>query len=139
MEFSKPAIRVEDTRTDLNLDEKKKLLEVFPLDNKFPQLIEIHTEEFSAVCPGTGLPDIAVIDIEYIPEKLCIELKSLKFYFFSFRNDPIFQEPVTDIIFGHLLEVLQPKYLKISVQYNIRGGFLTTTHAQFGEKNFSVG
>ncbi len=132
---NKPEILIADTRKNYNLDEKYKLLETFEIDNQYAQLIKIQTKEFSAVCPGTGLPDIADITIEYIPDKKCVELKALKYYFFSFRNDAIFQEPVTDIIFGHLLRCLEPKYLRIEVIYNIRGGFLTTTFAEFGNKD----
>ncbi|GIV44451.1 MAG: hypothetical protein KatS3mg035_1574 [Bacteroidia bacterium] len=132
---NKPEILISDTRRNYNLDEKFKILDTFEIENQYAQLIRIQTKEFSAVCPGTGLPDIADITIEYIPNKKCVELKSLKYYFFSFRNDAIFQEPVTDIIFGHLLKCLEPKYLRIEVVYNIRGGFLTTTFAEFGNKN----
>jgi 7-cyano-7-deazaguanine reductase len=119
----------------LDLEAKYKLLETFEIENQYTQLIKIQTKEFSAVCPGTGLPDIAEITIEYIPQKKCVELKALKYYFFSFRNDAIFQEPVTDVIFGHLLKCLEPKYLRLEVIYNIRGGFLTTTFAEYGDKN----
>ncbi len=131
---NKPEIFIADTRKNFNLEDKFKLLETFEIENQYAQLIKIQTKEFSAVCPGTGLPDIADITIEYIPNKKCVELKALKYYFFSFRNDAIFQEPVTDIIFGHLLKCLEPKYLRIEVIYNIRGGFLTTTFAEFGNK-----
>lgn len=132
---NKPEIIIADTRKYLNLEEKYQLLQTFEIHNEFVQLIKIQTKEFSAVCPGTGLPDIAEITIEYIPNKKCVELKALKYYFFSFRNDAIFQEPVTDIIFGHLLKCLEPKYLRLEVVYNIRGGFLTTTYAEYGNKN----
>lgn len=135
MESSKPTILIQDTRRQLALDEKFKILETFEIENQYHQLIKIYTKEFSAVCPGTGLPDIAEVTIEYIPNKRCVELKALKYYFFSFRDDAIFQEPVTDVIFGHLLRALQPHYLKIEITYNIRGGFLTTTEASYGDKS----
>jgi 7-cyano-7-deazaguanine reductase len=133
--MDKPEILISDTRKHLDLEAKYKLLETFEIENQYTQLIKIQTKEFSAVCPGTGLPDIAEITIEYIPQKKCVELKALKYYFFSFRNDAIFQEPVTDVIFGHLLKCLEPKYLRLEVIYNIRGGFLTTTFAEYGDKN----
>ncbi len=130
----KTGILIQDTRKAIKADEKIKILETFDLENEYPQLIKIYTNEFSAVCPGTGLPDIASIDIEYIPAVKCIELKSLKYYFFSYREDAIFQEPVTDLIFGHLIKVLEPVYLKLTVNYNIRGGFATRTYAEYGTK-----
>jgi len=129
-----PKIIIADTRSQYDLEDKYKILETFDIQNQYAQLIKIQTKEFSAVCPGTGLPDIAEVTIEYIPQKKCIELKSLKYYFFSFRNDAIFQEPITDIIFGHLLKCLEPHYLRLEITYNIRGGFLTTTYAEFGTK-----
>lgn len=131
---NKPEILIADTRNQLDLDHKFKLLETFEINNQYAQLIKIQTKEFSAVCPGTGLPDIADITIEYIPNNKCVELKALKYYFFSFRNDAIFQEPVTDVIFSHLLKCLKPKYLRLEITYNIRGGFLTTTFAEYGNK-----
>jgi 7-cyano-7-deazaguanine reductase len=138
MEFStpnpKPHIKIADTRHELDLEAKFALLETFVLEATYPQLIEIQTDEFSAVCPGTGLPDIARLEIEYIPDKVCIELKSLKYYFVSYRNDGIFQEPVTDVIFGHLWRCLAPKYLKLRVRYNIRGGINTVTSIERGTR-----
>ncbi len=130
----KPEIIIADTRNQLDLEQKYKILETFDIQNQYNQLIKIQTKEFSAVCPGTGLPDIADVIIEYIPNKKCVELKSLKYYFFSFRDDAIFQEPVTDVIFGHLLKCLEPLYLRLEITYNIRGGFLTTTSAEYGDK-----
>ena len=91
-----------------------------------PQEITYETDEFSAVCPFSGLPDIAKIIIEYIPDKLLIELKSLKYYFISYRNVGIYQEAATDRMFSDLYKCLKPKYLKIKTIYNIRGGILST-------------
>jgi len=135
MEFSKPNIEIRDTRDKVQAEEKFKLLETFDIYNKHPQLIHIRTTEFSAVCPGTGLPDLATIDIEYIPNQKCIELKALKYYFFSYREDGIFQEPVTDLIFDHLWRSMEPRYLKLTVRYNTRGGFDTTTYAEKGDRS----
>lgn len=91
-----------------------------------PQRIKYETEEFSAVCPFSGLPDIAKIDIEYIPDKKIVELKSLKYYFTSFRNVGIYQESVTDRIYRDLADSLEAKYLSVKTVYNIRGGILAT-------------
>jgi len=91
-----------------------------------PQLITYETDEFSAVCPFSGLPDIARVTIEYIPGKKIVELKSLKYYFISFRNVGIYQEAVTDRIYRDLYKCLKPVSLKIKTVYNIRGGILAT-------------
>lgn len=91
-----------------------------------PQRIRYETEEFSAVCPFSGLPDIAKIEIEYIPDKYIIELKSLKYYFTSFRNVGIYQEAVTDRIYRDIFHSAKPKFLSVKTIYNIRGGILST-------------
>ncbi len=86
------------------------------------QLIEYKTKEFSAVCPFSGLPDIAEVIIRYIPSSKIIELKSLKYYFVSFRNVGIYQEKATDRIFKDLKKILKPEYLYVETIYNTRGG-----------------
>ena len=90
------------------------------------QRIVTETKEFSAVCPYSGLPDYAVLRIEYVPSDRCIELKSLKYYVNSYRNVGIFQEHATARIAGDLWRVLQPKHLEVRTVYNVRGGFDTT-------------
>ena len=86
------------------------------------QEITYNTKEFSAVCPFSGLPDIAIVEIVYIPDKYIVELKSLKYYFISFRDVGIYQEEVTNKIFNDLFSLLKPKTLKIKTIYNTRGG-----------------
>lgn len=135
----RPAIRVEDTRLDIDPEAKFALLETFSVQNEHPQLIHIHTKEFSAVCPGTGLPDIGVLDIEYVPNGKCVELKALKYYLFAYRDAGIFQEPVTDLIFGHLWSLLSPHYLRVQMVYNTRGGFDTTVVAERGNRASAKG
>ena len=102
------------------------LLEIF--DFKSPkQYIKTETDEFSAVCPFSGLPDISYVKIEYFPTGgKCVELKSLKYYFVSFRNVGIYQEAATKKIFEDLCSVLDTKQLMVTTIYNIRGGFETT-------------
>lgn len=90
------------------------------------QEITYETEEFSAVCPFSGLPDIAKLTIKYIPNKLIPELKALKYYIMSFRDVGIYQEKVTDRIFKDIFELLKPEWLEITTIYNIRGGILAT-------------
>lgn len=101
-------------------------LEVFDFDSP-EQYIQTVTNEFSAVCPFSGLPDTARLIIEYYPQgKKCIELKSLKYYILSFRNVGIFQEAATKKIYDDLKQVLQTSRLKVTTIYNTRGGFDTT-------------
>ena len=100
-------------------------LEIFDFDSP-NQYIKTETNEFSAVCPFSGLPDIARVKIEYFPTGgKCIELKSLKYYFTSFRNVGIYQEAVTKRIYDDLSSILKTKKLQITTIYNIRGGLKT--------------
>jgi len=102
-----------------------KYLETFDFDSP-NQYIKTETNEFSAVCPFSGLPDIAKIKIEYFPTGgKCVELKSLKYYFISFRNVGIYQEAVTKRIYDDLSAILKTKKIQITTIYNIRGGFKT--------------
>jgi 7-cyano-7-deazaguanine reductase len=101
-------------------------LETFDFDSK-DQYIITKTKEFSAVCPFSGLPDLAKIIIEYYPDGgKCVELKSLKYYFISFRNVGIYQEAVTQKIYSDLKNTLNTQRLKVTSVYNTRGGFNTT-------------
>ena len=102
-----------------------KYLETFDFDSP-NQYIKTETNEFSAVCPFSGLPDIAKIKIEYFPTGgKCVELKSLKYYFISFRNVGIYQEAITKRIYDDLSAILKTKKIQITTIYNIRGGFKT--------------
>ena len=101
-------------------------LETFDFDSP-NQLITTETDEFSAVCPFSGLPDLAYVKIEYHPDgEKCVELKSLKYYFISFRNVGIYQEAVTKRIYIDLNTALNTERLRITTIYNTRGGFDTT-------------
>ena len=102
-----------------------KYLETFNFDSP-DQYIKTETNEFIAVCPFSGLPDIARVKIEYFPTGgKCVELKSLKYYFTSFRNIGIYQEAVTKRIYDDLSSILGTKKIQITTIYNIRGGFKT--------------
>ena len=90
------------------------------------QKIKYETDEFSAVCPFSGLPDIAHVEIEYIPSGKIIELKSLKYYFTSFWNVGIYQEAATDRIYKDIWNFIEPVFLSIKTVYNVRGGILST-------------
>ena len=111
-------------------------LETFDYPGK-PQVIRIEYPEFSALCPFSGLPDLGNVIIEYIPSSKCIELKSLKYYFISFRNVGIYQEKVTDRVFKDLKGSLTPKYVKVRIIYNRRGGMDTETTMEWGNKNLT--
>ena len=101
-------------------------LETFEFDSP-NQYITTETNEFSAVCPFSGLPDLSYIKIEYYPEGgKCVELKSLKYYFISFRNVGIYQEAVTKRINKDLKKALETEKLVVTTVYNTRGGFDTT-------------
>ena len=91
-----------------------------------PQKITMEYPEFSAVCPFSGLPDIANVIIEYVAFEKIVELKSLKYYFISYRNVGIYQEEATDRIYKDLKVALEPKAIKVTTIYNIRGGIETT-------------
>ena len=106
---------------------KRDLLETF--DNQFPgrdYVIEIGCPEFTSVCPKTGQPDFGTLTFTYTPEKLCVELKSLKMYLQSFRNDGIFYENVTNRILDDLVAVMAPRWLKLVASFTPRGGISTS-------------
>lgn len=91
-----------------------------------PQEVTYETDEFTAVCPFSGLPDIGKVVIVYVPGRFLVELKSLKYYFISFRNVGIYQEAATNRIYIDLNALLRPKYLMVKTVYNIRGGITST-------------
>lgn len=93
--------------------------------------VNIEFPEFTCVCPKTGLPDFAIIKIEYIPDKLLIELKSLKLYFVSYRNEGTFHEEVTNKILNDLTTTCKPRKMKIVAEFNVRGGIKTVVSANY--------
>jgi 7-cyano-7-deazaguanine reductase len=110
----------------------RNLLETF--ENQFPgrdYRIEIVCPEFTSVCPRTGQPDFGTLTITYIPDKVCVELKSLKFYLQSFRSQGIFYEHVTNTILDDLAAVVKPRWMKIVAAFNTRGGISETVTAEF--------
>ena len=86
--------------------------------------------EFTCLCPITGQPDFATLSLEYIPDRLCVELKSLKLYVWSYRNRGAFHEAVTNEIADRLVATLQPRFLRLTAQFNVRGGIYTTIVAE---------
>ncbi len=113
------------------MDNKKEILDVFDNPNAERNYSIEHTApEFTSVCPKTGLPDFATLILEYIPDKLCVELKSYKYYLNSFRNDGIYFEAVTNKILDDLVQVLNPRYMKLTAKFNTRGGISSTIIAE---------
>jgi 7-cyano-7-deazaguanine reductase len=114
---------------------KPELLETF--ENKFPDrdyIIEIVNPEFTSVCPKTGLPDFGTVTIRYVPDKVCVELKSLKYYFLEYRNAGIFYENVTNTILDHLQEVLKPREITVITEWRARGGITEKVTAEYKGK-----
>jgi len=104
-----------------------KDLETF--DNPMPErdyTIRIETPEFTCLCPKTGQPDFAEISIEYVADLKCIELKSLKLYMWSYRDAGAFHEAVTNQILDNLVAACQPRFMRITADFNVRGGIYTT-------------
>ena len=123
-------IKPEKTNKD-----KIKLLETF--ENSFPErdYIIVHkTSEFTSVCPKTGQPDFGTVTISFIANKICVELKSLKFYLQSYRNEGIFYENVTNRILEDLIKVLKPKWMEVKGEFSVRGGIQSTITAEYGKK-----
>jgi len=92
--------------------------------------IRMTVPEFTCLCPRTGQPDFATIQIEYVPDRLCVELKSLKLYMWSFRDTGAFHEAVTNQILGDLAAAIAPRFMRVSAEFNVRGGIYTTVVAE---------
>lgn len=98
-------------------------LEVFNNPNPDRDYTITHVNpEFTSVCPMTGLPDFGTITMEYIPDRLCVELKSLKYYYLDYRNKGIFYEAVTNMILDDMVEALKPRYIRVTGEFSTRGG-----------------
>ena len=111
----------------------KSLLETFETPTETPFLIEHINEEFTSVCPVTGHPDFGTIVLRYEPATTCIELKSLKLYHQSFRNEGIFYEAVTNKMRDDLAECMQPAWMQVITKWKGRGGIRSMITASFGD------
>ena len=108
-----------------------KALETF--DNPRPErdyTIRISMPEFTCLCPKTGQPDFATINLDYIADKKCVELKSLKLYIWAFRDEGAFHEDVTTQILSDLVAATSPRFMRITAEFNVRGGIYTTVVAE---------
>jgi len=106
-------------------------LEVF--DNPNPErdyTIHIRTPEFTCLCPKTGQPDFATLLLDYVPDRQCIELKSLKLYIWSYRDQGAFHEAVTNQILDDLSTACSPRYMRVTAEFNVRGGLYTNVVAE---------
>ena len=119
-----------------NPGNKKNALETF--ENPHPSrdyTIRIRIPEFTCLCPKTGQPDFATLHLEYIPNDLCIELKSLKEYISGYRNIGTYHEAVTNKILSDLEGVLHPRFIRLTAKFNVRGGIYTTVIAEENRVN----
>src|SRR3989442_5187301 len=92
--------------------------------------IRMQIPEFTCLCPRTGQPDFATLDLEYVPDRLCVELKSLKLYMWSFRDRGAYHEALTNEIADHLDATLHARFLRLTARFNARGGICTTVVAE---------
>lgn len=114
------------------MSDSRKLLETF--ENQFPDRdyrIEIVCPEFTSVCPKTGQPDFGTLTITYTPDKKCVELKSLKFYLQSYRDQGIFYEHATNTILDDLAAIIEPRWMVIEAAFNTRGGIMETVTSEY--------
>jgi 7-cyano-7-deazaguanine reductase len=115
----------------------KNSLETFP--NPQPDrdyTIRMRIPEFTCLCPKTGQPDFATLHLEYVPDALCVELKSLKLYVWSFRNEGAFHEAVTNRIVDDLVRLMRPRFIRLTAEFNVRGGIYTTIVAEQRQPNW---
>jgi 7-cyano-7-deazaguanine reductase len=108
-----------------------KRLQTFP--NPAPRgdyRIHMEIPEFTCLCPRTGQPDFATLLLDYVPDRLCVELKSLKLYIWSFRDEGAFHEAVTNAILGDLVRATRPRFMRVTARFFVRGGIFTTVVAE---------
>ena len=121
-----------------NTTQPSKTLEVFP--NRHPgrdYVVTLSTDEFTCVCPATGQPDFAEITIQYIPDELIVESKSLKLYLWSYRNEGVFHEHVTNVILDDLVKALEPRWCRVVSDFSVRGGIAITVEAEYSKPGWS--
>ncbi|HSR46654.1 MAG TPA: preQ(1) synthase [Anaerolineales bacterium] len=116
-----------------------RTLETFP--NRHPgrpYLVRLETDEFTCVCPATGQPDFATITVEYVPNERIVESKSFKLYLWSYRNEGVFHEHVTNRILDDLVAALDPQWCRVRGAFSVRGGINITVEAEHGTRPASV-
>jgi 7-cyano-7-deazaguanine reductase len=116
-----------------------KTLETFSNPNpKRDFLIRMQMPEFTCLCPKTGQPDFATLYLDYIADRKCVELKSLKLYIWSYRDKGAFHEAVTNQILDDLVSATQPKFMRLTAKFNVRGGIFTTIVAEHRKKGWKT-
>ena len=115
-----------------------KILETFP--NPHPDrdyTIRIRTPEFTCLCPKTGQPDFATLQLEYVPDQACVELKSWKLYVWSYRDEGAFHEDVSNRILNDLVKACQPRFMRLQADFNVRGGVYTDVTVEYRQPGWS--
>lgn len=114
---------------------KPEILETFPYEySPRDAVVEISTDEFTTVCPYSGLPDFGTLTVRYLPREVCIELKSYKYYLTSFRQVGIYQEHAANRILEDLVACAEPKWMEVVLDYGLRGGIHTVVQVEWGSK-----
>lgn len=124
--------------TQLTPSPSREILETFP--NPQPDrdyTIRIRIPEFTCLCPKTGQPDFATLHLDYVPDEECVELKSLKLYVWGYRNEGAFHEAVTNKIVDDLVARLAPRFLRLTAEFNVRGGLYTTVVVEHRQANWA--
>lgn len=114
-----------------------KLPEIEVWENQYPErdfIVDLTIPEFTCICPKTGLPDFAVIQVKYKPSKVCLELKSLKMYLIEYRTVGVFHEHLVNRLMDDFVKTCKPRWMKIEVIMNPRGGIATTVTAEYPQK-----
>ena len=116
-----------------------KDLETFPNPQmKTDYTIRITLPKFTCLCPKTGQPDFAELRLEYVPDELCVELKALKLYIWAFRDQGTFHEAVTNEILTDLVKVTQPRFMRLTAEFKVRGGIYTTVVAEHKQEGWTI-
>jgi 7-cyano-7-deazaguanine reductase len=116
-----------------------RTLEVVP--NPHPDRdyeVSMTMPEFTCLCPMTGQPDFATLELEYVPDRLCVELKSLKLYIWSYRNEGAFHEAVTNRILDDLVRATRPRHMRLTARFNVRGGIATSVVAEHRKRGWKA-
>jgi 7-cyano-7-deazaguanine reductase len=119
------------SETKLPASPSEARLETFPNPARRTYHIHFETDDFTCLCPVTGQPDFARIDIDYVPDRLCVESKSLKFYLASYRNERAFNEAVTNRILDDFVKACSPRQATITAQFSARGGIALSVRAEY--------
>ena len=101
--------------------------------------IQMTLPEFTCLCPLTRQPDFATLELEYVPDRLCVELKSLKLYVWSFRDEGAFHEAVTNRMLDHLVRATRPRFMRLTARFNVRGGIATSVVAEHRKRGWKAG